>query len=83
MAEERQLSPQLLAVLASAAGIYYYLRVVVYMYMRPSPDGATVPDRQWTTELALAASAIAVVLLGIAPNLLGEWLSKAGLLFGG
>jgi NADH-quinone oxidoreductase subunit N len=72
-----------LAVLASAAGIYYYLRVVVYMYMRPSPDGVTVPDRQWTTELALAASAIGVVLLGIAPNLLGDWLSKANLLFGG
>jgi len=72
-----------LAVLASAAGIYYYLRVVVYMYMRPSPDGVTVPERQWTTELALAVSAAGVVLLGVLPNLLGDWLSKGGLLFGG
>ena len=41
--------------LASAAGVYYYLRVVVYMYMRPAPEGALVPERRWTTELALAA----------------------------
>ena len=27
----------IVGVLASAAGVYYYLRVVVYMYMRPSP----------------------------------------------
>ncbi len=72
-----------LAVLASAAGIYYYLRVVVYMYMRPSPDGITVPERHWTTELALAVSAVGVVLLGVLPNLLGDWLSRTGLLFGG
>jgi len=69
-------------VLASAAGVYYYLRVVVYMYMRPAQDGVTVPERQWTTELALVLSTAAVVLLGVAPGTLSTWLGKASVLFG-
>jgi NADH-quinone oxidoreductase subunit N len=69
-------------VLASAVGVYYYLRVVVYMYMRPAQEGATVPERQWTTELALAFSTVAVVLLGVAPGSLSSWLGKASVLFG-
>ena len=68
----------IVGVITSAVGAYYYLRVVVYMYMRPSPDGVTVPDRQWTTELALAASAIGVVLLGILPGLASSWLAAGG-----
>ncbi len=49
----------------------------------PSPDGVTVPERQWTTEVALVVSVAGVVVLGLLPNLLGDWLSRAGLLFGG
>ena len=44
----------ILGVLASAAGVYYYLRVVVYMFMRPAADGVPALERAWTTELALA-----------------------------
>jgi NADH-quinone oxidoreductase subunit N len=72
----------LLGILASAAGVYYYLRVVVYMYMRPVPEGAQEPARFWTTELALGASAVLVVVLGIAPGTITEWLSRAGMVFG-
>jgi NADH-quinone oxidoreductase subunit N len=72
----------ILGVLASAAGVYYYLRVVVYMYMRPAPEGATEPARYWTTDLALAASALLVVGLGVAPGTITEWLSRAGMVFG-
>ena len=68
--------------LASAAGVYYYLRVVVYMYMRPAPEGATEPARFWTTELALGLSAVLVVGLGVAPGTITEWLSRAGMVFG-
>jgi NADH-quinone oxidoreductase subunit N len=70
-------------VLASVAGVYYYLRVVVYMFMRPVPSDASVPPRHWTTELALVASALAVVLLGIMPEPITTWLSRAGMVFGG
>ena len=70
-------------VLASAAGVYYYLRVVVYMYMRPAPEGATEPPRHWTTELALAGSALGVVVLGVLPGPITGWLARAGMVFGG
>ncbi len=69
-------------VLSSAAGIYYYLRVVVYMFMRPSLEGATTPERQWTTELALVLSAIGVIALGVLPGTVSEWLSRAPLILG-
>ncbi len=70
-------------ILSSVLGAYYYLRVVVYMFMRPAPADATLPVRHWTTELALVVSAVAVVALGIAPGPVTAWLSRAGMVFGG
>ena len=70
-------------VLSAVVGAYYYLRVVLYMYMRPVPADAVTPFRAWTTELALALSAIAVVGLGIIPGPVTAWFSKVGLVFGG
>jgi NADH-quinone oxidoreductase subunit N len=68
--------------LASAAGVYYYLRVVVYMYMRPAPENAIVPERRWTTELALAASAVASIAFGVLPGPVTELLQQGHMLFG-
>jgi NADH-quinone oxidoreductase subunit N len=68
--------------LASAAGVYYYLRVVVYMYMRPAPENALVPERRWTTELALAASAVASIAFGVLPGPVTELLQQGHMLFG-
>ncbi len=67
-------------VLASAAGVYYYLRVVVYMYMRPAPDAAVLGERHWGTEAALVASSLAVVLFGILPGPIVDWLARGALL---
>ncbi len=67
--------------LASAAGVYYYLRVVVYMYMRPAPEGALVPERRWTTEVALVASAMATVIFGVLPGPITSLLQRSDLLF--
>ncbi|NMO22078.1 NADH-quinone oxidoreductase subunit N [Pyxidicoccus fallax] len=72
----------IVAVLSSAAGVYYYLRVVVYMFMRPVPEGAQVLERNWGTELALVVSTAAVVVLGIIPGPITAWLEQAGTLFG-
>ncbi|MBX5483513.1 MAG: NADH-quinone oxidoreductase subunit N [Myxococcaceae bacterium] len=69
-------------ILASAAGAYYYLRVVVYMFMRPAPETGVLPERHGWTEAALLLSTAAVVVLGIAPGLISSWLSQAGKLFG-
>jgi NADH-quinone oxidoreductase subunit N len=72
----------IVGVLASAAGVYYYLRVVVYMFMRPVPEGTHALEHSWTTEVALIACTLAVVLLGIFPGPVTGWLSQAGTLFG-
>jgi NADH-quinone oxidoreductase subunit N len=69
-------------ILASVAGVYFYLRVVVYMFMRPAPADATTPVRHWTTEFALVTSSIAVVALGVVPGPITEWFSRAGMVFG-
>jgi NADH-quinone oxidoreductase subunit N len=70
-------------VLSSVVGVYYYLRVVVYMFMRPAPEVGALAERQWTTEAALVASTVAVFLLGIAPGFLSDWLSAGSTLIGG
>lgn len=71
----------IVGVLSSAAGVYYYLRVVVYMFMRPVPEGAHVLERTWATELALVISTAAVVVFGIIPGPIIGWLAQAGTLF--
>jgi NADH-quinone oxidoreductase subunit N len=51
-------------VLTSVMGAYYYLRVVVYMYMRP-PEGESEVVSTPATALALGAAVVVVVALGI------------------
>jgi NADH-quinone oxidoreductase subunit N len=55
----------ILGVVTSALGAYYYLRVIVYMYMRPADMEAEALSSPALT-VALAAAAAIVVLLGIA-----------------
>jgi NADH-quinone oxidoreductase subunit N len=54
-------------VLTSALGAYYYLRVVVYMYMRPA-EGAEEITSSPAITVAVAAAALAVLALGIGPG---------------
>jgi NADH-quinone oxidoreductase subunit N len=56
-----------LGVLTSALGAYYYLRVVVYMYMR-APEGEATPSLPAAVAVALTACAVAVVIFGIGPE---------------
>ncbi len=59
------------AVLMSMVGIYYYLRPVIAMYLRPAEPGATAPiavDGFQSATLALLAGL--TVLLGVLPGLL-------------
>jgi len=59
--------------LTSAASVYYYLRVVVYMFMRPAPEGVELPTRRWPLELAVVICTAAIFVWGILP---GRVLSK-------
>lgn len=70
-------------ILSSVVGVYFYLRVVVYMYMRPAPSETLPSFRSWTTEVALAVSAVAVVVLGVMPGPLATWFSRLGMVFAG
>jgi NADH-quinone oxidoreductase subunit N len=53
------------------------------MFMRPVPEGAHTLERNWATELTLVLTTAAVVVLGILPGSITEWLTQAGSLFGG
>jgi NADH-quinone oxidoreductase subunit N len=58
----------ILGMLTSAAGVYYYLRVVVYMYLR-SPEPAAGPEeRAPMLEWGLAIACALVVILGLGPE---------------
>jgi NADH-quinone oxidoreductase subunit N len=68
--------------LNAALAAFYYLRVIVYMYMRdPEADPAPV-DRHPFTTAALAVSVIGVVVLGVFPEpILYLLRDSAGILF--
>jgi len=56
-------------VLNSAASLYYYLRLVVYMYMTPADGEVSVPrPPRILFSLALSVSAVVVVVLGLVPS---------------
>jgi len=54
-------------VLTSVVGLYYYLRVIVRMYVRPSPEGAQIATRTVATGAGLAIAAAATIVFGIGP----------------
>jgi NADH-quinone oxidoreductase subunit N len=58
-----------IAFINSVIGAYYYLRVLVYMYMREPAAGApvAVPMRSGYVATALLVSAVLVLALGLAP----------------
>ena len=60
----------ILGVLSSVVGAYYYLRVVVYMFMKAPEPGApiAVPMRSGYVVLALVLSGYFVLKMGITPE---------------
>jgi len=74
-----------IAFMNSVIGVYYYLRVMVFMYMREPAAGAPVaiPMRSGYVTAALLLSAILVILLGIVPSQSLDMAVKAASIFGG
>ena len=60
----------IVALLNSAIAAYYYLRVLVYMYMREPAAGApvAVPMKSGYVNAALLVSAVLVLALGLTPT---------------
>jgi NADH-quinone oxidoreductase subunit N len=56
-----------IAVLNSAIAAYYYLRVIVYMYMREAEGDAAGYAPSFAGALALAIALVGIVVLGVIP----------------
>jgi NADH-quinone oxidoreductase subunit N len=61
----------LIGVLNSAVSLYYYIRVVVFMYLKKETIGS-VPRTSPALALALAVAVVATLVLGVYPRLLFE-----------
>jgi NADH-quinone oxidoreductase subunit N len=58
-----------IGVMASLVSIYYYLRVVVVMYMRPTPEGEpALQPANAAISFALALAVVGIFLLGVYPG---------------
>jgi NADH-quinone oxidoreductase subunit N len=70
-------------VLTSVAGLYYYLRVVVYVYMYPSAKAEPVQGgRLLSAGLAIAGCALIVLWMGIQPGTFAALTQSAATAFG-
>ena len=65
------------AVIFSAISAYFYLRIVMYMYMK-EPKVAVSLTTSPGTDVALGIAAVAVILIGVLPSFLLE-LAKAAI----
>ena len=68
-----------LGVLASAVGAYYYLKVIVYLYMREPEEGQpiAVPMQSIYVVAALVLAGYYVVKMGITPSRYLDWAVSA------
>ncbi len=57
-----------LGIITSMASLYYYLRVVIYMYFREPVSERPPVEPAWGTHFALFLCAVAVLFLGILPG---------------
>ena len=60
-----------IGVLNSAISLYYYVRIVVFMYVKPEGAGPE-PTTSPALAVALAAAVVATIALGVYPRLLFE-----------
>jgi NADH-quinone oxidoreductase subunit N len=72
-----------LGALTSAVGAYYYLRVLVFMFMREPAEGAPVatPMRSGYVVTAMVVAALFVLQMGVSPSGYLELASAAAKLF--
>jgi NADH-quinone oxidoreductase subunit N len=58
----------IIGVINSAIGAFYYLRIIVYMYMREERQEVPTPPISAGVSIAVAISAIATIYLGVLPG---------------
>lgn len=62
--------------IGGAVGVYYYLRPIVHMYMRPGKD-APAPSVNAPALGVLAVSCVAILVFGLMPGGLVDWCREA------
>ena len=62
----------IVGMLGSAIGVYYYLRVIVYMYMKEAPGGARIAPVEGALGFGLTLTSLGVVFFGVWPGRLLE-----------
>ena len=67
----------IVGVIASVAGLFFYLRVIVLMYMQPAGVGAGRIGVPAGARVVLAVAAIVTVIVGVVPWPLLDWLRNA------
>jgi len=67
----------ILALAMSAVSLYYYLQVLKQIYTADAPDGNRSMRTPISSQVVLSLLALAVALLGCAPNLLLDRLATA------
>lgn len=63
-----------IAVLCSAISVYYYLRVLVYMYMREPAEETSLPGRSGTVSIMVLAMIVLTLQVGLFPS---RWMDVA------
>ena len=66
-----------IAVLASAIGIYYYLRVLVFMYMKPAETELPAFDLPVVAQVVLTIMVLGTLYLGVLPGSILRLASEA------
>jgi NADH-quinone oxidoreductase subunit N len=69
-----------LGLLTSVVAAYYYLRIIVVMYMHEPEDTSELPPLRGALSLALYASALGTLLLGVFPSLLLDFVNTSAIL---
>jgi len=69
-----------IGVLASVAAAFFYLRVLVYMYMREPAEEPAETDAGILPRVAAGILAVAVIALGVFPGILSDALRSASVL---
>jgi NADH-quinone oxidoreductase subunit N len=55
-------------VLNSLVSVFYYVRVIYYLYMKPLPRRVPAYSEPWPARLVAAGCAVAIVVLGVLPG---------------
>lgn len=68
-------------VLNSVLSLYYYMRLVMFMYLRPADSGAPVLGVSPALRVALGVAVVATLALGLYPSLVFEAADRSARLF--